>query len=222
MCPPQPAALKDGMSLGESERSCDFQNKQGHVIGIYIPLSAGPSGRMAYRTALKGESMDIFEFAMSKEKSTETHYRQLAAKAPNIGIANILKMLAAEEAKHYEAIRQMRDKTAVKVTDAPVLANATAEFEKMRDSAERFSFHHDEVDLYRKACGVEKESRQYYRRKAEEVEDAQQKTIFLKLADEENKHLLLVQAICDFVARPETFLEDAEMYHFDDYVEGAF
>jgi rubrerythrin len=182
----------------------------------------GPRDRMTRQMALRGESMDIFEFAMSKERQSESYYQQLAVKSPNVGLKNILTMLANEEAQHYETIRQMRDQAPVHVAETPVLANATAEFEKMRGSVEKFNFHIDEVGLYRKACDIERESRRYYRRKAREVEDPQQKGIFLKLADEESKHLRLVQAICDFVARPETFLENAEMYHFDDYVGGVF
>ncbi len=166
--------------------------------------------------------MDIFEFAMNKEKSSEDYYRQLAAKSPTIGLKNILTMLADEETRHYQSIQRMQAESAIKVTDTPVLANATAEFQKMRDSAERFNFHIDEVRLYRKACDIEKQSRQYYAQKAQEVEDPQQKSVFLELAEEENKHLRVVQAICDFVARPEIFIENAEMYHFDDYVEGVY
>ena len=166
--------------------------------------------------------MDIFDFAMSKEKYSESFYRQLADKAPNAGLKNILTMLAGEEVKHCETIKQMRDKMPVKVTDTPVLANATAEFEKMRAATERFGFNINEVRLYRKACDIEKESRRFYQQKAEEVEDPEQQNVFLKLANEENKHLLVVQSICDFVARPETFLENAERYHYDEYVDGVF
>ena len=166
--------------------------------------------------------MDIFEFAMNKEKSSEDYYRQLAARSPTIGLKNILTMLADEETRHYRSIQRMRAESVVKVTDTPVLANASAEFQKMKDSAERFNFHIDEVRMYRKACDIEKQSRQYYLQKAQEVENPQHKSIFLELAEEENKHLFVVQAICDFVARPETFLENAEMYHFDDYVEGVY
>jgi rubrerythrin len=177
---------------------------------------------MSFRIFLKGRHMNIFEFAMDKEKHSENYYRHLATRAPNMGMKNILTMLADEENKHYETVRQMRDSTPVQVTDTPVLANATAEFEKMRGSAERFSFPVDQVRLYQKACDIERESQRFYGQKAEEVKNPQQENILLRLADEEKKHLLIVQAICDFVARPETFLEDAEMYHFDDYVEGVY
>ncbi len=166
--------------------------------------------------------MDIFEFALSKERYSEDYYRKLAARSPSVGLKNILTMLADEETKHYETIRQMRDRTPATVTDAPVLAHATEEFERIRGTAEKFDFHIDEVRLYRKACDIEEQSRRYYQEKARETEDPQQQRLFLQLAEEENKHLRVVQAICDFVARPETFLENAEMYHFDDYVEGVY
>jgi len=54
------------------------------------------------------------------------------------------------------------------------------------------------------------------------VADADQKEVFRKLAEEENKHMMLVQSLSDFVTRPETYLEDAEFNHFDDYVDGEF
>jgi rubrerythrin len=166
--------------------------------------------------------MDIFEFALEKEKYAEHYYRELAGKTDNAGLKNILTTLADEEVKHYKVVQQMKAETPAKVSATQVLANAKKVFERMRGSADRFHFDISEVDLYRKACDIEKESRQYYLQKAQEVKNAAQKGIFRQLAEEENKHLLLVERIADFVAKPETFLENAEMYHFDDYVGGEF
>ncbi|UCD52969.1 MAG: ferritin family protein [Phycisphaerales bacterium] len=166
--------------------------------------------------------MDIFEFAMEKEKCAEQHYRKLAERVDHAGLKSILLMLADEEAQHFKTVQQMQTDTPLRVTDTPVLQDAKELFEKMERGTERFSFDTSEVDLYRKACDIEAESKRYYLEKAQEVEDAGQKEVFLKLAEEENKHLVLVQGLCDFVAKPETFLEDAEFYHFDDYVEGEF
>jgi len=41
--------------------------------------------------------MDIFEFAMEKEKYAEQYYRQLAEKVDHTGLKSILIMLADEE-----------------------------------------------------------------------------------------------------------------------------
>jgi len=166
--------------------------------------------------------MDIFAFALEKEKYAEQYYRELADKAGHKGLKNILTMLADEEVKHYQAIERLKTETPGLPTETPVLANAREIFETMRSAAEKFDFDTSEVDLYRKACDIEDESKKYYLEKAQEVQDDGQKKILEKLAAEEDKHLVLVQSLCDFVSRPETYLEDAEFYHFDDYAEDEF
>lgn len=166
--------------------------------------------------------MDIFEFAMEKEKYAEHFYRELAERSSNPGLTKILNMLADEEVKHYETVQAMQAQKAGRLTATPVLKNAQEIFTKMKDSVEKFDFDVSDANLYRKASDIEKQSRDFYLQKADEVQDEGQKAVFKQLAGEEEKHLLLVQRIGDFVARPETFLENAEMYHFDDYVGGEF
>lgn len=165
--------------------------------------------------------MDIFQFAMEKEKLSEDYYRQLSEKTGHKGLKNICNMLADEESKHYKIVEQMNKKIPAKVAQTPILNNAKKVFEKMRESAEKFNFDISELELYQKARDIEKESRRFYLEKAEEVKDACQKGIFKKLASEEQKHFVLLENICDFVARPQWFLENAEMYRFDDYADGV-
>jgi len=166
--------------------------------------------------------MNIFEFAKEKEKFSENYYRQLAGKAANKGLQNIFNMLAGEEAKHYRIIEAMQKKQAQQVPDSPILKDAKKVFESMRESVENFNFNISEVELYQKAQQNEIESEKFYREKAEEVQDEQQKNIFKKLAALEHKHYILLENICSFVEKPQYFLENAEMYRFDDYAEGAF
>ncbi|HOV77139.1 MAG TPA: ferritin family protein [Sedimentisphaerales bacterium] len=166
--------------------------------------------------------MNIFEFAMEKERYSELYYRDLAQRSNNEGLKNILMMLAEEEAKHYRTVEQMKAGTTGVVPDTRVLGNAKRVFEKMRKAAEKYDFHVGEADLYRKAAKIEEESRRFYDQKARETTDPAQKKILQKLAQEEEKHMTLMENLCSFVSRPETYLEDAEFSHFDDYVDGEF
>ena len=166
--------------------------------------------------------MDIFEFAMEKEKFSEEYYRDLARHMNHAGLKNILTMLADEEAKHYRTVRQMKSGTPETIADTSILAHARGVFETMKHSAEKFDFRISEADLYRRAVEIERKSKDFYLEKAEEAKDPGQQEIFRKLADEENKHQLLMENFVSFVSRPETYLEDAEFYHFDDYVDGEF
>jgi len=166
--------------------------------------------------------MDIYEFAMEKERHSEQTYRDMAKRTDHEGLRNILTMLADEEVKHYHTIEHMKARTPVEVTETSILDHARDMFEKMRKAAAKFDFEISEADLYREAAQIEKQSKEYYQEKAEEVEDPAQKEIFRQLAEEENKHQVLVETIATFVSRPETYLENAEFYHFNDYVGGQF
>lgn len=165
--------------------------------------------------------MDIFEFAKEKEKFSENYYRRLAAKSADVGLSNIFNMLAQEEVKHYQVIDQMQKANAEQVYDSPILMDAKKIFESMRESARNFKFDISQVELYQKARQIEVESEKFYRQKAEEAEDRQQKDFFKKLAAQEHKHYILLQNICSFVEKPQYFLENAEMYRFDDYAGGV-
>lgn len=165
--------------------------------------------------------MDIFQFAMEKEKFSEEYYHQLAGKTNNKGLKNICNMLADEESKHKRIVEQMSQEIPAEAARTSILGNAKEIFEKMKQSAENFNLDISELELYQKARDIEKESRSFYLEKAEELKGSNQKEIFKKLADEEQKHFVLLERICDFVARPQWFLENAEMYRFDDYVDGV-
>lgn len=126
-------------------------------------------------------------------------------------------MLADEEAKHYRVVERMKKATPGQVRDTKVLSQAKKVFKKMRKDLEAFDFELSEIDAYRKAQDIEKQSREFYLQKADEVEDDRRKGIFKKLAEEENKHYFLLENIIDFVSRPKVWLENAEFYHLDEY-----
>jgi rubrerythrin len=160
--------------------------------------------------------MNIFEFAMEKEKYSEDYYRQLAGKSNNKGLEIVFNMLADEEAKHYKVVSEMKEEMAPDLAEMTVLSDAKGVFAKMRESTQSFNFDISQTEPYRKAQKIEKQSRDFYLEKASEV-DRTQKEIFLKLAEQEKKHYFLLENIIDFVSRPETWLENAEFYHLDEY-----
>ena len=159
---------------------------------------------------------NIFEYAMQMEKDGEDYYRQLAQKAGNNGMKTILTMLADEEVKHYNAIERIKTQK-TQIAESKILTDAKNVFVQIKESGDSFDFDINQAELYKKAQDIEKKSRDYYTEKANEVTEEYQKELFLKLADEENKHYLLLDNIIDFVSRPEQWLENAEFFHLEDY-----
>ncbi len=160
--------------------------------------------------------MDIFDFAMEKEKFSEDYYRQLSSESNNKDLETIFNMLADEEAKHYKIVSDMKNNAAADLAETTVLSDAKDVFVKMRESASNFNFDISQIELYKKAQKIEEQSRDFYLEKADEAGKAN-KAIFLKLADQEKKHFFLLDNIIDFVSRPQTWLENAEFYHLDEY-----
>lgn len=165
--------------------------------------------------------MNVFELALQKEKSSEELYRLLSTQAPDDGLKKICEMLADEEAAHCEVIEQMSKNVPAEVRTTSLPEDAIDIFSKMRDSADSFDFDITQLQLYEKARDIEKESERFYLEQSGQSGEPV-KEVFKKLAAEEHKHYVLLQNICDFVARPQTFLENAEFNHIKDYVEGIF
>jgi rubrerythrin len=160
--------------------------------------------------------MDIFDYAMQMEKDGENYYRQLVEKTDNKGIKTIFTMLADEEVKHYKTLVEMKTERP-QMAETTVLADAKNVFAQMKESGDEFDFSAKQIKLYEKAQDIEKKSEEFYREKAREVQQQYQQEIFLNLAEEESKHYFLLENIIDFVRRPETWLENAEFYHLEEY-----
>lgn len=166
--------------------------------------------------------MDIFEFALEKEKLAHETYKALAEKAPSNSLKGILTLLADEELRHVDMVLALQKNQAVEIAPTQLLGEAKKVFEKIHTAGEKFNFNIDESELYSKARKIEQEARDYYIAKAEETDDAGLKDILKRLAAEEQKHYVLVDNLCQFVERPQNYLEDAEFTHLDDYAEEPF
>jgi rubrerythrin len=162
-------------------------------------------------------TMDIFEYAMQMEKEGENFYREVAQHTPNTGIKAILTMLADEEVRHYNAIEKMKSAEPVQLADSTILADAKNVFAGLQASGEEFSSETNQIRLYKKALDIEAKSKDFYTEKAGEASEKNVKELFLRLAQEEQKHYVLVENIIDFLSGPDTWLENAEFYHLDEY-----
>jgi rubrerythrin len=159
--------------------------------------------------------MDIYEYAMEMERDGENFYRELARKTPNKGLQSILTMLADAEVKHWKLFDNMKRNNKATMTETPLLDNVKNIFVQMKENKQTEA-DVSEIDLYRKAQEIERKSQDFYIQKAGEV-DASQKEVFLKIADEEKKHFLILEKLIDFVDRPAYWLENPEWYHLENY-----
>lgn len=159
--------------------------------------------------------MDIYEYAMQLEKDGENFYREVASKTGNQGLRAILTMLADAEVRHFNLFQNMKNNAKVRMPDAPILNDVKNIFIEMREK-KRFDADVSQIELYKKAQGIEEQTRDFYLAKAEEVAP-DQKEIFLKIATEEKRHYLILENIIRLVSQPDIWLENPEWYHLEDF-----
>jgi rubrerythrin len=155
---------------------------------------------------------------MKMEVDGENFYRSLADKAESEGIRNILTMLADEELKHFETLKRMSNNDPdVEMASSDSLEDVKNIFAEIQENNIETGSDAEQIDLYRKAQEQEEKSYQFYLEKSEQAEKESEKAIFLKLANEEKKHMILMGNIADFVAQPDLWVADAEFNRMDDY-----
>jgi len=162
--------------------------------------------------------MNIYKYAMKMEKDSENYYRKLANKTGDIGLQSILKILAIDEVKHYHIIEQMmKTDVSAELAETDILENAKNIFIKIKGKNLVFDFDLPQINFYRKAQEMEEKSYKFYMEVSDKAKIESQRKIFLKLAGEEKKHMFLLENLVEFISRPETWIENAEFNHLDDY-----
>jgi rubrerythrin len=159
--------------------------------------------------------MNIYDFAMQIERDGEWFYRKLADGSSSQGIARILSGLADDERKHYHIVEEMAKGSRPDMAETTVLADAKNVFVQMQGTS--FDLGGLQVDVYLQAQEIERQSREFYEEKADQVTEPGAKAILLQIADEERRHYVLLDRIIEFLDRPRTWLEDAEFTHLDEY-----
>jgi len=161
--------------------------------------------------------MNVFDYAMEIEKEGENYYRDLAKRSENAGMIKIMSWLAEAEAKHYDIFKAMKDDEVPVLAETNLLPDAKQVFLKISKNSTNIKVDISQTDLYRKAREIEKKSIDFYMQKSEEIADQDNREVVLKIAEEEKKHYFLLDNIIDFITRPETWLENAEYNHLDEY-----
>jgi rubrerythrin len=164
--------------------------------------------------------MNVFEYAMKMETDGRNFYLEHAEKVDTPHLKKILLQLADDELKHYNIFKAMAEGKSAQYKDSEkttILATVKNVFEELKGQKQDFSFPAEAKSIWEEAQEVEKKSEDFYREKAGEVDDDNQKKILNKIADEEHRHWVTMQNVIQFLDRPNHWLEDAEWSNLEPY-----
>ncbi len=160
--------------------------------------------------------MDIFDFAIEKEKEAEKYYREIAEFVSDKGLTRILTMLADEEVKHRKILEEMKTPSPA-IAETNILKDVKNVFVQFKDEKDSFNPNISQIEMYKKAQERERQSMDFYQEKSDEVELPEQKELLVKMAGEEKRHFFILENIIDFVSRPQSWLENAEFNKLEEY-----
>jgi rubrerythrin len=167
--------------------------------------------------------MNVFDFALKMELDGEKYYRTLAENAKYDDLKRVLEGLAQDEQRHYQIIQLVKSQTFQHIEADPSLSNIQNVFASNNkkispDNIEVIAKLKDEqLDVYRAALVKEKESVELYKQLNEKSEKQEEKLIFEKLMQEEEKHVDLIDNIIELLNHTNEWVEAAEFNHQDTY-----
>lgn len=153
--------------------------------------------------------MNVLDYAKKMELDGIHFYQEEAERTTSQGFKRILQLLANEEQNHYiyfDSIQQALEPEGL--PEFPV-NEAENVFRQLWLRKEGFDFSAEQVEVYRKAFEIEKQSERFYRLQAEKTDDEKLKVQLLMVAEEEKKHVILVDALVEYLSRPKDWVEHA-------------
>ncbi len=164
--------------------------------------------------------MNVFEFAMQMELDGKEYYEKHSETVEHPKLKEILLELASDEEKHYNIFKAMRDGLEAEYEQADsttIFTSVKNVFDVLKSENQKLDFAEEAKAIWEHAKEVEKKSEAFYREKAEELDDENQKTIFNQIADEEHKHWVTMENVIQFLDRPTQWLADAEWNNLEEY-----
>lgn len=153
--------------------------------------------------------MGIYEFAMDFEMAGRNHYLKMVEETPSATGKQIFKILADEELRHYDLLKEMSQHSQV-VVESGNMEVAEKVFNSLLGTDELQGYMLP-IDYYTQGIILEEKSIAFYKEKAAAETDAAAKTVLQKIGFEEKKHKLLLENIRELMMESETRLASPEL-----------
>lgn len=160
--------------------------------------------------------MSLIQFAIKMEKDGEVYYEKQIEQFKNQPIAKVFGFLAAAERKHA-ALLERYDAGQTLDYEDPELTQTRHVFSDLNDYRVDETAAPRQLEVYRYAMEIEQKSIDLYRKLRDDSDQAAQQELLDFLIKQEEDHYALFEQLTELVARPESWVEDAEFGQREDY-----
>ena len=146
--------------------------------------------------------MNAIEIAIRMETDAIDFYREVAERTKHPVGKKMFLTIAEDEKRHLDMLSQIFKEIDIKIEEVSPMKNIRTVFESMKDEmTERIEATTDELEAFKIAMQMEKESVEFYKRAGSEAQTEKEKSLFERLVKEEQEHY-------DIFANTYLFLSD--------------
>ncbi|MBN1948136.1 MAG: hypothetical protein JW784_00170 [Candidatus Cloacimonetes bacterium] len=162
--------------------------------------------------------MEFIKIITEIEQETIDHYRKLASGCiDNEGLRNILNRLAGDHARHIAALAGIMENKTLSLKKTGVFQEVKKIFSEMQEERKAFQCDIGQAEMYRKALDLINRKLKFYRDNVNRLDNDDFQGIIKQIISEEEQQKFFLENIIEMVMKPETWIEDAEFTHLDEY-----
>ena len=163
--------------------------------------------------------MDIIKFAMKMELDGKAFYEKQAEQTQQSELKKILLTLAEEEDRHFRFFKNLSDNRDAAIgpeefSDSEASRKISNIFEVLAQNTEPKPFGEDIIGVWTEARRLEEEAVAFYREKAAEESDESRRNLLLKIAEEEYRHVLMIDNVLTWLKHPAAFAASSQYKNF--------
>jgi rubrerythrin len=160
--------------------------------------------------------MNVFDYAIRMEEDGMKLYGKLAEEAQEPELKIIFNLLAAEERRHRDIFESMKKGEDPSAAVSIALENMRSAFRKLVERKDPVEILRRDPDGYRHSIKAEEDFIRLYEDLAKKEKNDHVAELLRRIADEERRHLSIMENIFDFVESPKTFLAWGEFSNLNE------
>ncbi|GFO68072.1 ferritin [Geomonas limicola] len=160
--------------------------------------------------------MNVFDCAIKIEEEARQYYETIGSQSRDPEMKHLFSMLAASEEEFRDQLMKMKAALPPEQAKADGMDGAVCSFRPLLTERELLEVVKDDHDLYQLSMREAEEEIKFYEELAAKTKDPATRNCLTMLAEEERRHLQVVENIYEFVEAPKTFLAWGEFSNLKD------
>jgi rubrerythrin len=154
--------------------------------------------------------MNSLDYAIKMEQDGEKYYREQAQIYKDNALHTVCNLLADEENAHAKLLESKKNKSVYQLTESDFSTRAKNVFADLKDIEVEGTKAPSQLDFYRVASDMEKQSIDLYQKFLSEATDEEDKKLFEYLIGQEKNHLEAFEELSRLLYNAEWWIDSPE------------